>query len=67
MEKTFVVEFTEERNSYTYTGEWYQELVDAVDEEEAIEFVKEMLESVYGSDCVDSSDCYIFRAHEYVK
>lgn len=67
MAKRYVVEFTESRNNYTYTGEWYQEVVDAVDEEEAIEFVKEMLESVDGSDCVDSSDCYIFRTHEYVK
>lgn len=67
MTKRYVVEFTESENNYTYTGEWYQEVVDAVDEEEAIEFVKEMLESVDGSDCVDSSYCYIFRTHEYVK
>lgn len=56
MTKRYVVEFTESKNNYTYTGEWYQEIVDDVDEGEAIEFVKELFE--YPED-------YIFRAHEY--
>lgn len=56
MIKRYVVEFTERENNYTYTGEWYQEVVDAVDEEEAIEFVKELF---------DYHEDYIFRAYEY--
>lgn len=57
MIKRYVVEFTESENNYTYTGEWHQEVVDAVDEEEAIEFVKELF---------DYHEDYIFRAYEYL-
>ena len=48
--KNIRVEFTEKENNYTFTGEWYEEVVEAETKEEAIEIIKSWL-TEQGEDC----------------